>query len=76
MSKQITITISDEVYHGLSSVVGKQRISHFIENIIRPYVVYSDIEQGYQMMAQDEEHEKEAILWSEALIGDVGDEAW
>ena len=35
-----------------------------------------ELEKGYQEMAADVEAEAEALEWSEALIGDVGDEPW
>ena len=33
--------------------------------------MHTDLESAYQLMAQDEEHEKGALEWAEALIGDV-----
>ncbi len=36
---------------------------------------YTDLEAVYQQMAQDEERESLALEWTEATIGDVGDEA-
>ena len=32
-----------------------------------------DLEEGYRQMAADEEHEAEALEWSEGLIGDVAE---
>lgn len=32
------------------------------------------LEEGYRKMAADEEREREALEWSEATIGDAGDE--
>ena len=32
-----------------------------------------DLEEGYKRMAADEEHEAEALEWSEGLIGDVAE---
>ena len=37
--KKLTITVDEEVYRGLYRVIGRQRISHFIEELVRPYVV-------------------------------------
>ena len=34
------------------------------------------LEAAYREMAQDEAAEAEALEWSEAMIGDVGDEPW
>ncbi len=74
MQKKLTITIDENVYDGLYATVGPRRISRFIENLLRPYVLHPDLESGYQAMAHDEEHEAEALEWAEALIGDVANE--
>jgi hypothetical protein len=34
------------------------------------------MEESYREMAADEAAEAEALEWSEALIGDTGDEPW
>jgi len=75
MSKKLTITLDEAVYEGLYRVVGPRRISRFIEQLVRPHVIDEDLEAAYAEMAQDEEHETEALEWSEALISDVSDEA-
>lgn len=74
MKKKLTITIDKEVYEGLYDVVGSRRISHFIEELVRPYVVRENLEDAYREMAQEEERESEALEWAEATIGDVNDE--
>lgn len=76
MQKKLTITIDEEVYKGLYEVVGPRRISRFIEDLVRPHVLYPDLEAAYAEMASDEEREKAALEWAEATMGDVGDEAW
>jgi len=58
----------------LHNVIGRRRISAFIESLCRPHVLGKELEAGYQQMAQDEEHEAEALEWAEAAVGDVGDE--
>ena len=73
MQKKLTITVSEEVYQGLHRVIGPGHISRFIENLVRPHVLWKDLEEGYRAMAADEEHEAEALEWCEALIGDVAD---
>lgn len=70
MQKKLTITIDEKVYDGLHSVVGRRRISNFIEELVRPYVVGRELEAGYRAMAEDTEREAEALEWAEALIGD------
>jgi hypothetical protein len=75
MQKKLTITVDERVYDGLHSVIGRRRISQFIESLVRPYVVGKDLEVAYQQMAQDEAREAEALEWAEATVGDVADEA-
>ncbi len=75
MRKKLTITIDEEVYKGLYTVIGPRRISRFIEELVRPYVMLPELEAAYEQMAQDEEREAEALEWAEATVGDVSDEA-
>ena len=70
MQKRLTITVDERVYEGLHKVIGQRRISRFIEDLVRPYVLTPEIEAAYQQMAQDEVREAEALEWSEATIGD------
>ncbi|MEN8217699.1 MAG: addiction module antitoxin, partial [Pseudomonadota bacterium] len=74
MQKKLTITLDEQVYEGLCRVIGQQYISQFIERLVRPHVVETDLEFGYRQMALDEAHEFEALEWAEATIGDVCDE--
>ena len=74
MVKKLTITLTEEVYQGLHHVIGRGKISQFIESLVRPHVLERDLEAAYQQMAQDEERESEAFEWSESLIEDVADE--
>lgn len=73
MQKKLTITLHEEVYAGLHNVVGRRRISQFIESLVRPHVLGADLEEGYRQMAEDEAHEIEALVWAEATTGDAGD---
>lgn len=75
MRKKLTITVDERVYEGLHAVVGRQRISRFIEDLVRPHVLRRDLDAAYQEMARDEAREAEALEWSEATVGDVRDEA-
>ena len=75
MQKKLTITLDERVYQGLHTVVGRRRISRFIEDLVRPYVVHEDLDAAYREMAQDEAREAEALEWAEATVGDVSDEA-
>ncbi|NBD35765.1 MAG: addiction module antitoxin [Chloroflexi bacterium] len=76
MQKKLTITIDEQVYEGLYRVVGSRRISQFIEDLVRPHVLYPDLEASYQEMAKEEARESEALEWAEAMVEDVGDETW
>jgi siroheme synthase (precorrin-2 oxidase/ferrochelatase) len=66
----MTITMDEAVYEGLVRVVGRRKISGFLESLARPHVVTDELAEGYKAMGQDEQREQEALAWSEALIGD------
>ena len=74
MRKKLTITVDPAVYDGLHRVVGRGHISRFLTELAPPHVVPNAFEDGYRGMAADEEHEREAMEWIEALIADVADE--
>ena len=74
MRKKLTITLDEKVYLGLHKVIGRRRISRFIEDLVRPHVTSTSLDAAYQEMAQDELREAEALEWAEATIGDVADE--
>ena len=71
MQKKLTITVDPEVYEGLHSVIGRRRISRFLNDLARPHVIVPDLVAGYAAMAADEAREHEAEAWTEALITDV-----
>lgn len=70
MQKKLTISIDEQVYNGLYTVVGNGSISQFIEDLLRPYVIQDELDAAYKRMAEDQERETEALVWAEALIGD------
>jgi hypothetical protein len=74
MSKKLTITVEDEVYEGLHSVVGRRRISRFLNDLAGPHVMPRDIVEGYRAMAADEARESEASEWVDNVTGDIADE--
>ena len=74
MQKKLTITIDEDVYSGLYKVIGPRKISHFVEDLVRPHVMKHDLESGYREMANDADREKEAFDWAEATLGDIVDE--
>ena len=74
MQKKLTITVDERVYDGLHKVVGRRRISRFVESLVRPHVIGKDLEAAYRQMAQEEAREAEALTCAEATVGDVADE--
>lgn len=73
MQRRMTISIDEAVYEGLVRVVGRRKISGFLEGLARPYVVDGSLEREYAAMAADEAREAEALEWSEGTIEDVED---
>ena len=62
MQKKLTITVDERVYDGLRTVVGRRRISQFIESLVRPYVIGPDLDLAYQQVAKEETRDIEAGL--------------
>jgi hypothetical protein len=75
MQKKLTITIDEQVYAGLHAVIGRRRISRFIESVVSPHVIKPDIAAAYREMAADEDREADALVWAEATMEDVADAA-
>ena len=71
MQKKLTITVDEEVYTGLHKVIGPRKISKFVQEIVRPYVVRPDYESDYAEMAKDKKRENEALDWAEINIKDM-----
>ena len=74
MQKKLTLTIDEEVYNGLRTVIGPRKISHFVEDLVRPHVVKRELYDGYRDMAADRVRESEALKWAESTCGDVSHE--
>lgn len=66
MQKKLTITLDKRVYEGLHKVVGRRRISRFVESLVRPHVICKDLKAAYRRMAQ-----AEALEWAEASTADL-----
>jgi hypothetical protein len=79
MQKQMTITLDESVYDGLFRVVGKNDVSRFIEDLLRPHVLdqvrEAALEDGYRAMAADREREADALAWCSGIACDMADEA-
>ena len=75
MHKRMSITLDEVVYEGLYRHIGKRRMSQFIEDLVRPYVVDTALDEGYRAMAADKLRESEAADWCDGLAGDMADAA-
>ncbi|GHU02774.1 hypothetical protein AGMMS49960_15820 [Betaproteobacteria bacterium] len=75
MHKRMTITLDETVYDGLYRLIGKRKISQFIEELVKPHVTDTALDEGYRAMAADRTREAEAQAWCNALAGDMVNEA-
>lgn len=75
MIKKLTITLDEEVYSGLHKVIGRRKISHFIEDLVRPHVMRKGLDAAYKQMAKDQTREADAHEWTEGTLGD-GHASW
>jgi len=73
--KRMTITLDEAVYDGLYRTIGKRRMSQFIEDLLRPHVLDTSLDDGYRAMAADEAREAQAQAWCNALAKDMKSEA-
>jgi hypothetical protein len=71
----MTITLDEAVYEGLYRTVGKRRMSQFIEDLLRPHVLDTSLDDGYREMTADKAREAEAIEWCNAIAGDMANAA-
>ncbi len=71
MQRKLTITVDEAVYEGLARLVGRGRISRFIEDLVRPHVLGEHLEEGYKAMAADAARERDAAEWINGLAGDM-----
>ncbi len=72
MVRKLTITVDEDVYEGLYNRVGRRKISRFLNDLARPLVSESYLEEGYRAMALDEAREREAKDWIEGFSEDFG----
>jgi hypothetical protein len=70
MQKRMTITMDEAVYDGLLRVVGRGKVSQFLESLARPHVLDASMDEGYRAMRDDREREAEASEWINGLISD------
>jgi len=76
MQKKLTISIDEQVYNALYHIVGKRKISRFIENLVKPKVINKELELAYQQMAEDSSREEAALQWTEGTFEEFHDETW
>ncbi len=53
--------VSEKVYAGLHNVVDCRRISRFIQDLARSYILSPNVDEAYGQMAKDESREAEAL---------------
>ena len=70
MQKRLTITMDEAVYDGLMRVVGRGKVSQFLESLARPHVLDASMDEGYRAMSSDRQREVEASEWINGLIAD------
>ena len=75
MQKRMTITMDEAVYDGLMRVVGRGKVSQFLESLARPHVLDTALDDGYAAMSRDLDREKDATQWINGLIKDVANAA-
>ena len=76
MHKKMTITLDEAVYEGLYRVVGRRKMSQFIEDLLRPHVLDAELESDYKAMAADQARNEEIELWDAAQDADFANSSW
>ncbi len=71
MGRRITVTIGKAVCGSLHLTVGGRCIGQFLRELVRPQVLSQNLDGSYRDMAADEVREREALAWSQGLMGDV-----
>ena len=74
MHKKMTISLDETVYDGLYRAVGRRHMSQYIEDLLRPHVLDTALDDGYKAMAAYQERETEAQAWCSVLLADMADE--
>jgi len=75
MQRRMTFTMDEAVYDGLMRVVGRGKVSQFLEALARPHVLDTSLDEGYAAMGRDRNREQEASEWVNGLMGDVANAA-
>ena len=53
MRKKLTLTVDEPICEGLHRIVGRGKISQFIEDLVRPDVSDAALDDGYRAMVAD-----------------------
>lgn len=69
--RKLTISVETQVYDGLHRLIGRGRISSFLNALARPHVIEQEMKDSYLEMALDGKREAEAREWTESLITDA-----
>ena len=75
MQKRMTITLDETVYDGLMRVVGRGKVSQFLESLARPHVLDASMDDGYRAMSNDTQREAEVSEWINGLNVDTANAA-
>jgi len=67
----MTITLDEAVYDGLYRTIGKRQMGQFPEDLLRPHVLDTALDEVYRAMAADTARETEAGEWANALAKDM-----
>jgi predicted CopG family antitoxin len=80
MQKKMTITLDQAVYDGLYRRIGKRKMSKFIEELVKPHVLDTSLDEGYRAMGADRKREMAAVEWCDSgmhdLAKDLPHETW
>ena len=75
MQKRMTITLDETVYDGLMRVVGRGKVSQFLESLACPHVLDASMDDGNRAMRNDTQREGEASEWINGLLADSANAA-
>jgi hypothetical protein len=73
LRKRLTIILDAEVYQALYQVVGRGKISRYIEDLIRPHLLPETSAEPARPQAKPKVREAEALSWMEAALADKAD---
>ena len=57
MHKKMTISLDEAVYEGLYRTVGRRHMSQFIEDLLKPHVLDTALDEGFEQFTPDSDIE-------------------